>query len=60
MLDGYIETSMVIQYVSHKHESFTLLKLTQIYRCKHQNLQIPIFVVYELSSRCAVDKKNQI
>ena len=45
MMDN--EADIVISFVSHENESFTLLKFSQILICQIQKLQIPIFMVYK-------------
>ena len=41
------EADMVILCVSHKNESFVLLKFGQILICQNQKLQIPMFMLYK-------------
>ena len=43
------EAYMVILFVSHENEPFTLLEIRQILICQNQKLQIPIFMVYKAS-----------
>ena len=38
---------MIILFVSHENESFTLLKFGQILICQSQKLQISTFIVYK-------------
>ena len=40
------EADLVILFVSHENELFTLLKFGEISICKNQKLRIPIFMVY--------------
>ena len=41
----YNEADMVISFVSHGNEPFTLPKYSQILICQNQKLQIPIFMI---------------
>ena len=41
------EADIIILFVSHDNESFTLLKFGQISICQNQNLKIPISTVYK-------------
>ena len=47
MMDN--EAHMVILFVYHENEPFTLLEFRQILICQNQKLQITILMVYKVS-----------